>query len=121
MNNQNDNINSDDEFTEKNLEEMSRLSYVFAEAKSNRVALESQRKALRAVLMKEAEVNHGITSAAKQEREAEADFRYFQIIDALKTAQHNESLAYMQIEIQKIRFEKWRTERADFRASLTLR
>lgn len=113
-------IYSEEEFTEQNLHEMSQLSKTFAKNKGELEKLNQQRKALKGLLMQEAEKN-GVTSIQKQERDAYADEKYWLISEAIGVAQEKSSGAYYQLKIQEIRFEKWRTERADFRASANMR
>ena len=111
---------TEEEFNEKMLDDMQELGRKYAKAKGNKTKLEHMRKAVKSTLMKEAEAR-GVTSIQKQEREAYADFRYYQVIEALGIAQEEETFAWVQYDSLKIRFEKWRTERADFRAAANLR
>jgi hypothetical protein len=113
------NYNSE-ELEEEFFLEFSRLSDIFAQAKSERAGLEQYRKALRAKLMVEAAEN-GAKSFQAQQRDAEADPQYFEIIAAFQAAMLKESRSYMQLEILRLKFEKWRTSRADERAAMNLR
>ena len=114
-----DNYNSE-ELEEKFFVDFSRLGKIFAQAKSERSGLEQYRKSLRAKLMVEASVN-GAKSFQAQQRDAEADPRYEQIIAAYEAAVLKESSAYMELEILRLKFEKWRTSRADERAAMNMR
>jgi hypothetical protein len=111
---------SEEMFTEEMLEKMSTLGRKYAKYKGQRISLDPQRRALRSSLMREAEKN-GVSQIAKQQRDAEADFRYLQICDALGVAAEMETSAWIEYEILKTRFEKWRTERADYRAAMNMR
>lgn len=113
------NFNSEQE-EEKFFDEFSRLGQMFAQAKSEREGLGQYRKALRAQIMVEAS-ERGVKSFQGQQRDAEADPRYFEIISAYEAAVLKESRAFMEIELLKLRFEKWRTSRADERAAMNLR
>lgn len=105
---------------ERFYEEFSRLSRIFAENKAKRSGLEEYRKVLRAQIMVEAGRN-GVKSHQTQQRDAEADPRYLQIVLAFETAIELETRAYMEIELLRMKFEKWRTARADERAAMNLR
>ena len=120
MSENNEQYFSEEEFTEKHLERMSELSKIFGKAKGELAKLDLQRKALKAVLMKEAEIA-GATSIQKQERDAYADERFWTITEAIGNAQRISSEAWYSYDIFKIRFEKWRTERADFRSASSMR
>lgn len=111
---------SEEEFTERHLEELSRLSKMYAKAKGDLARLEQQRKHLKALLMQEAE-KKGASSIQKQERDAYADKRFFLIAEAIGVAQRTTSQAWYDYDIIKVKFEKWRTERADVRAAANLR
>ena len=112
---------SEEEFTERSLHRMSVLSKIFADNKAELEKLNQQRKSLKAILMQEAESKRNITSLQKQERDAYADERMWAIAEAIGVAQRKSSQAYYEWKLYEIRFEKWRTERADFRASANLR
>ncbi len=105
---------------EKFFEKFSTLSKIFAENKAKRCGLEEYRKVLRAQIMVEASKN-GVKSHQTQQRDAEADPRYLQIVLAYETAVELETRAYMEIEILRMQFERWRTSRADERAAMNLR
>jgi uncharacterized protein YPO0396 len=107
---------SEEEFTERCLHRMSQLSKIFAKNKGDLERLQQQRKALKAILMQEAE-KRNITSLQKQERDAYADERFWAIAEAIGVAQQKSTEAYYQLKIFEIKFEKWRTGRADFRAA----
>jgi hypothetical protein len=110
-----------DSFSEEKFQEMDDISKKLAKARGQKVALESQRNAVRSSLMQEAEQKGGATSIQKQQRDAEADIRYFQVIDALKVAQEKETYYYLQFEIRKMQFEYWRTKESNHRAAMNLR
>ncbi len=112
-------FNSEEE-EEKFFEEFAHLGRVFAQAKSEREGLGQYRKALRAQIMVEAS-EKGVKSFQAQQRDAEADPRYFEIISAYEASVLKESRAYMEIELLRLKFEKWRTSRADERAAMNLR
>jgi len=115
----NSNYNSE-ELTEKFFEDYSRLGILFSQAKSERCGLEHFRKVLRSELMVEASVN-GVKSFQNQQRDAEAHPRYASLVSAYEAAVLKESRAYMEIEILKLKFERWRTLRADERAEMNFR
>ena len=110
----------EEDFSNEKIEQMKAISGRYAHFKGLSVALESQRRALRSKLMKEAEAR-GVTSVQKQERDAEADFRYHQVLEAVRVAKEEESRAWMEYDIIKIEFERWRTRRSDYRASMNMR
>ena len=114
-----DNYNSE-ELEEKFFVDFQRLGRLFSQAKSERSALEQYRKTLRARIMIEAS-ERGVKSYQNQLRDAEADPRYEQIISAYEAAVLKESSAYMELELLRLKFEKWRTSRADERAAINMR
>ena len=119
-NNPNEQFESEEEFTEYHIQEINKLSAKFAKAKAERSYLENYRKSLRASIALEY-AEQGIKSFQAQTLHAEADDRYKQILKALKTATQIETQCYWDLESLRIQFEKWRTQRADFRASMNLR
>lgn len=118
--NNNENFETEDEFSEFHIQQIDKLAEKFAQAKSERSYLENYRKSLRATLALEY-AEQGIKSFQAQTLHAEADDRYKQILKALKTAIQIETQCYWELEKLRIQFEKWRTTRADFRASMNLR
>ncbi len=114
------NINSEDEFQDFHLDKMRGLSNKFSEAKGQRIYLEHARKVLKSTIALEKRTG-GAKSYQQQILEAEADPRYLELLEALKTATVIETRAYWELEITRIDFEKWRTQRADFRAAANLR
>lgn len=115
------NINyNSEELEEEFFANFGRLGRMFAQAKSERAGLEQYRKALRAELMVEASEN-GVKSFQNQQRDAEANPRYYEIISAYEAAVLKESRSYMELELLRLKFEKWRTSRADERAAMNMR
>jgi hypothetical protein len=114
-----ENYNSE-ELEESFFADFRRLSRIFSQAKSERSALEQYRKTLRSRIMVEAS-ERGVKSYQNQLRDAEADPRYEQIIYAYEAAVLKESGAYMELELLRLKFEKWRTLRADERAAMNMR
>jgi hypothetical protein len=96
------------------------LGRIFAQSKSERSGLEQYRKSLRARLMVQASET-GVKSFQNQQRDAEANPQYYQIIAAFEAAVLKESNAYMELELLRLQFEKWRTSRADERAAMNMR
>lgn len=64
---------------------------------------------------------NGVKSYQAQQRDAEADKRYIEVISAYEAAVLKESRSYMELELLRLKFEKWRTLRADERAAMNLR
>jgi hypothetical protein len=83
-----------------------------AQAKADRIYVIEFRKYLKATLMKE----HGGLSAALQEREAYADFRYLQHLEAIREAvaidAHNEFLR----AAAEAKIGAWQSQGANMRA-----
>lgn len=118
MSNQYNLDNNDDE--ERFFNDFERLGDLFAQAKSERSGLDHYRKSLRSRLMVEASKN-GSKSNQSQQRDAEASEEYYEIISAFEAAVLKESSAYMKLELLRLKFEKWRTTRADERAAMNMR
>lgn len=112
---------SNEEFGEREIQFMRMLSFKFAKAKADRTKLEHARKALKASIALEKKANLAKMSVQQQILEAEADPRYHQLLEALHTATELEARYYWELELGKIKFEKWRTVRADSRAAANLR
>lgn len=83
-----------------------------AQARADRVYVEEYRKTLKATLMKE----HGSMSAVLQAREAYADPRYVQHLEAIKEAvKADEFSRFMRIAAEA-KIEAWRTQSSNSRA-----
>ena len=96
---------------QKSLEAMHATGPVLAQARADRVYAEEYRKSLKAILMKE----HAALPAVAQEREAYADPRYLQHLDALKTAVEAEEAARWRMVTAQAAVEVWRTLSANDR------
>ncbi len=96
---------------QKSLEAMHATGPVLAQARADRVYCEEWRKSLKAILMKE----HAALPAVAQEREAYADPRYLQHLDALKTAVEAEEAARWRMVTAQAAVEVWRTLSANDR------
>ena len=104
----NHNITSEDEFSEFHIAQIESYAAKFAKAKADRTYLENYRKALRAKLALEY-AQQGIKSHQAQ------------VLKALHTATQIETQCYWELEKLKMQFEKWRTTRADYRATMNMR
>lgn len=83
-----------------------------AQAKAERIYVEEYRKVIKATLMKE----HGSLSAVLQEREAYADPRYSQHLEAIREAvQIDEQHRFMR-GAADAKIEAWRTQSSNSRA-----
>jgi hypothetical protein len=83
-----------------------------AQARADRIYVEEYRKTLKATLMKE----HGGSSAALQERDAYADQRYVQHLEAIRDAvKVDEFHRFMRIAAEA-KIEAWRTQSSNSRA-----
>lgn len=83
-----------------------------AQAKAERIYVEEYRKVIKATLMKE----HGQLSAVLQEREAYADPRYLQHLEAIREAvQADEQHRFMR-GAADAKIEAWRTQSSNSRA-----
>lgn len=116
----NHNITSEDEFSEFHIAQIESYAAKFAKAKADRTYLENYRKALRAKLALEY-AQQGIKSHQAQVLKAEADDKYLEVLKALHTATQIETQCYWELEKLKMQFEKWRTTRADYRATMNMR
>ncbi len=96
---------------QKSLEAMHATGPVLAQARADRVYAEEWRKSLKAILMKE----HAALPAVAQEREAYADPRYLEHLDALKTAVEAEEAARWRMVTAQAAVEVWRTLSANDR------
>lgn len=85
-----------------------------AQARADRIYVEEYRKTLKATLMKE----HGNLSAVLQEREAYADERYVQHLEAIREAVRlDEFHRFMRIAAEA-KIEAWRTQSSNSRAKV---
>jgi hypothetical protein len=112
---------SEDEFQESKFVEMARLGSLWGKYKSKSEQLNYHRKAIRSTLMQEFERVNKVSAHSKQLRDAEADERYLQICDAHATSIELEIRYKVEYEVYKLRFEKWRTDRADHRTAMNMR
>ncbi|MBP8237979.1 MAG: hypothetical protein KAX63_09715 [Pseudomonas sp.] len=96
---------------QRSLEAMHATGPVLAQARADRVYAEEYRKSLKAILMKE----HAALPAVAQEREAYADPRYLQHLDALKVAVEAEEAARWRMVTAQAAVEVWRTLSANDR------
>ena len=102
-----------DETLEMKMHDLRMIGHKHAEAKSNLTKLEHTRKILLATLMKEKMINSNtgkLDSVNAQEREARADNRYKQHIEALATAVKEEAKWNWEKRIVEINFETWKTK-----------
>jgi hypothetical protein len=83
-----------------------------AQAKANRVYVEEYRKVIKAQIMKE----HGKLSAVLQEREAYADPRYAQHLQAIKQAVEIDEGHRFLRGAADAKIEAWRTQSSNTRA-----
>lgn len=111
---------SEDEFTSASIDRMQELGKQFAKHKSTRSYLENYRKIVRAQIAEE-KARSGIKAAIQQTQAAEADPRYHQVVQALRSAIELETRAYWELKSLEIKFEHWRTSRADFRAAMNMK
>ncbi|MEK9767800.1 MAG: hypothetical protein VW683_02665 [Betaproteobacteria bacterium] len=83
-----------------------------AKARAERIYLEEFRKSLRSIIMKE----HMDATVSAQEREAMADPRYVQHLEAMKIAiQRDEDIRFMRVAAEA-KIEAWRSMNANYRA-----
>jgi len=83
-----------------------------AQAKANRIYVEEYRKVIKAKLMKE----HGSMSAVLQEREAYADPRYVEHLEAIKQAVEIDEGHRFLRSAADAKIEAWRTQSSNTRA-----
>lgn len=79
-----------------------------AQARADRIYVEQFRKTVKAQLMKEFE-QKGFASGIAQEREAYADPRYMEQLDAIQEAVFRDEKCRFLREAEMARFEAWRT------------
>lgn len=85
-----------------------------AQARADRIYIEQFRKTVKAQLMKEYE-NKGVTTSVAQEREAYADPRYLQQLDAIQEAVFRDEKCRFLREAAMAKLEAWRTLSANER------
>lgn len=98
---------------EMKLHDLRMIGQKHAEAKSKLTKLEHSRKILLATIMKEKMINSNtgkLDSVNAQEREARADDRYKQHIEALAIAVKEEAKWHWEKRIVEINFETWKTK-----------
>lgn len=98
---------------EMKLHDLRMIGQKHAEAKSQLTKLEHSRKILLATIMKEKMINSNtgkLDSVNAQEREARADDRYKQHIEALAVAVKEEAKWHWEKRIVEINFETWKTK-----------
>ncbi len=83
-----------------------------AQAKADRVYVEEYRKTLKAQIMKE----HASLSAVLQEREAYADPRYVEHLEAIKEAVRLDEFSRFMRVAAEAKIEAWRTQSSNSRA-----
>lgn len=82
-----------------------------AMARATRIYVEEYRKSLKAQIMKE----HVKLPVSAQEREAYADARYLNHLDAIKSAVFDEQKALFLREAASAKLEAYRTQSANYR------
>ena len=87
----------------------------YAQAKANRVHIEQFRKSKKALLMIEAERDHGHKSAAMQERYAYAHGEYIALLDGLHAAVEIEERLRFQLMAAESAIRIWQTRMASDR------
>lgn len=83
-----------------------------AQAKAERIYVEEYRKVIKAMLMKE----HGQLSAVLQEREAYADPRYMEHLEAIRQAVMSDEQHRFMRGAADAKIEAWRTQSSNSRA-----
>ena len=97
------------------LEALKELSPQYAQAKADRTRLEHFRKSKKALLMIEAERDHGHKSAAMQERYAYAHGEYIALLDGLHAAVEIEERLRFQLMAAESAIRIWQTRMASDR------
>jgi hypothetical protein len=101
-----------DEDVEKAIDYLRDSAWDAAQSRANRIYMDEFRKSLKALIMKE----HAGLSIGAQEREAYADKRYQDHLDALKTAvAQDERNRFMRVAAEA-KIEAWRSFSANHRA-----
>lgn len=101
---------------EELLERYRQLGERYAPARAQRGYLEDYKKAMLALLMKDAERTKGVTTTSGQEREALADPKYHELLDQLKDAVMEEEKVRYHLRAVEAEIEIWRTKQANERA-----
>lgn len=96
---------------EKAVEYLRENSRAAAQAKANRIYMEEYRKVVKAQIMREHDGALGI-----QEREAYADPRYKQHLEAVKEAVEKDEYHRWMMTAAEAKLEAWRTQQANNRA-----
>lgn len=97
------------------LETIQRLAPLFAKAKADRTYLEHFRKSKKALLMLEAERDHGHKSSANQERYAYAHPDYIGVIEGIREAIVIEETLGFQLRAADSGIRIWQTKQANRR------
>lgn len=105
------------ESVEKRLKDLRELGYKAAKAKMNMVKAEEGKKSILATFMKEYAAK-GFDSAAAQEREARADPRMQEFIDAWGFAVEEYESARWELEVAKIGVSAYQTLEATRRVEM---
>jgi 16S rRNA G966 N2-methylase RsmD len=100
-----------DEDVDRAVEYLRTNARAAAQAKANRIYAEEYRKVVKAQLMREHEGALGI-----QEREAYADPRYRQHLEAVKEAIEKDEYNRWMMSAAEAKIEAWRTQQANQRA-----
>lgn len=100
---------------EARLQELREIADQHAKAAAEAEYIREYRKALKANLMKQAEVGGHKTTAA-QEREAYAHEDYAELLQGLKVAVEEATRLRWHLEIARMGAEVWRTKQANQRA-----
>src|SRR5215813_9365629 len=85
-----------------------------AHARANRIYMEEYRKTLKAMVMKE----HLDKAVNAQEREAYADMRYLDHLEAMRTAIFEDEKHRFLLAAAQAKIEAWRTLQANQRVSV---
>ncbi len=80
----------------------------YAAAKAEHAYLDFYRKAILAILQKEAMGKKGCESVAAQDREARSDIRYLDVIEKIREAVELEELMRGEVKMAEWRFEAWK-------------
>jgi len=83
-----------------------------AQARADRIYIEEYRKTVKAQIMKE----HGEQSGIAQEREAYADPRYIEHLEAIRDAVFRDEKYRFLREAASAKIEAWRTASSNYRA-----
>jgi len=102
---------------EARLQEVRNNIEAFAKAKADRVYLEHFRKSKRSILMKRA-MAQGHAAVSAQEREAESDPEYIELLEGLREATETEAHAYWNLKVAEMQFEAWRSRMASARVEM---